>query len=120
VLTPCGGFPLSQLASADLVIPNLTAVGLLQDFSAIKHLAQEMPENSPLGNKCMEVGNAIINLFDPADPKTLVAGRKLAEKVFGQGWEAQGANVFKGPKSDVEVAVVGNCHIGQSAWQSDC
>ncbi len=111
MLTPVA--PLSQLASADLVMPNLTALGLLQDFTAIKQIAQELPENSALGNKCLEVGNAIINAFDPADPASLVQGRRLAEKVFGQGWEALGADVYKGPKSDVEVAAIGNCHIGE-------
>lgn len=98
----------------------MTAIGLLQDFKAIKHLAQEMPENSPLGNKCVEVANAIINVFDPAEPKSLIAGRKLAEKVFGAGWEAKGADIFKGPKEDVELSVVGNCHIGKHSSNSKC
>lgn len=74
---------------------------LLWDFRTIRDLARAMPENSPLGNKCLEVGNgenlpsmslrveltlllsAIMNTFKPEDLSTIGKARKLAEKVRG-------------------------------------
>lgn len=102
------------LAQADLVVPRMEAHRLLWDFTTLKHLAQQMPENSPLSNKCMEVANAIMNVFDKDDLESITAGRKLAEKVLGEGWEKE--DVYKGVTGDVTVATVGNCHSEYSRW----
>lgn len=70
-----------QLASADLVIPRMEAWRLLWDFRTIRDLAKNLPENSPLGNKCMEVGNRIMNVFKVGDLSTIAKCREIAEKV---------------------------------------
>lgn len=75
-----------RLASADLVVPNMEAWRLLWDFRTIRDLAREQPENSPLGNKCLEVGNSIMNTFKWDDHETIAKSRKLAEKVSLEAW----------------------------------
>ena len=104
-----------RLASADLVVPNMEAWRLLWDFRTIRDLARALPENSPLGNKCMEVGNAIMNTFKSDDLATIPAARKLAEKVFGKNWEELGHKIYKGDPADASTWGIGNCHI-DTAW----
>ena len=70
-----------KLVSADLVVPRMEAWRLLWDFRTIRDLAKSLPETSPLGNKCMEVGNAIMNTFKANDLASIAKARKLAEKV---------------------------------------
>ena len=41
-----------------------------------------------------------MNVFDKGDPTSVRAARKLAEEVFGEGWEAKGAEIYnEGPKN---------------------
>ncbi|ORY82383.1 family 38 glycoside hydrolase [Leucosporidium creatinivorum] len=104
-----------RLASADLVVPNMEAWRLLWDFRTIRDLARELPENSPLGNKCLEVGNSIMNTFKWDEEESVAKCRKLAEKVFGQGWEELGHKIYKGDPADAATWGIGNCHI-DTAW----
>ena len=40
-----------------------------------------------------------MNVFDKGDPTSVREARKLAEEVFGEGWEAKGAGIYnEGPK----------------------
>jgi alpha-mannosidase len=40
-----------------------------------------------------------MNVFNKNDPSTIGKARKLAEEVFGEGWEAKGPSVYdEGPK----------------------
>jgi alpha-mannosidase len=73
------------LASADLVVPNQEAWGLLWDFTALRQLVDTLPGNTPyvlsrfpfpstnltilcrLQNKALVASNAIMNVFDKGD-----------------------------------------------------
>ncbi|PPQ95115.1 hypothetical protein CVT25_011658 [Psilocybe cyanescens] len=99
-----------SLASADLVVPNMEAWGLLWDFQTLRELVDTLPGNTPLQNKALVVANEIMNVFNKGDPSAIGKARKLAEEVFGEGWEKKGAEIYnEGPK---EVNV---CHI-DTAW----
>ncbi|GAA5860859.1 hypothetical protein JCM8547_003871 [Rhodosporidiobolus lusitaniae] len=104
------------LNSADLVVPRMEAWRLLWDFRTIRDLARQLPERSPLGTTCMEVGNQIMNVFRPTDLSTIAEARKLASKVFGsEDWEKLGHKVYE-EKTEGETAWgIGNCHI-DTAW----
>jgi alpha-mannosidase len=40
-----------------------------------------------------------MNVFNKNDPIAIGKARKLAEEVFGEGWEAKGASIYdEGPK----------------------
>ncbi|KAK4047772.1 Glycoside hydrolase, 38 vacuolar alpha mannosidase [Microbotryomycetes sp. JL221] len=104
-----------RLNSADLVVPNMEAWRLMWDMRTIRDLARALPENSVLGNKCMEVGNAIMNTFKVSDRESIAKCRKLAEKVFGQGWEELGHKIYKSDPAEASTWGIGNCHI-DTAW----
>ena len=54
---------------------------------------------SRLQNKALTVANGIMNVFNKNDLSTFGKARKLAEEVFGEGWEAKGASIYdEGPK----------------------
>lgn len=78
----------------------MSAWRLLWDFRVLKDLAAQLPENSPLGNQCLEVGNEIMNVFRTTDLSSIAKCRKLAEKVLGEGWEALGEKVYDGEPSE--------------------
>ncbi|GAA5842560.1 hypothetical protein JCM5353_008469, partial [Sporobolomyces roseus] len=102
--------------SADLVVPRMEAWHLLWDFRCLKDLARALPERSPLGNKCMEVGNDIMNTFNSHDHSTIAKCRKLAEGVFGKKWQELEEKVYdQGEETKVDSWGIGNCHI-DTAW----
>ncbi|KAI0293181.1 glycosyl hydrolases family 38 N-terminal domain-containing protein [Multifurca ochricompacta] len=104
-----------QLASADLVVPNMPAWGLLWDFTALRELIGTLPGNSTLQNKALTVANAIMNAFYKNDPESIPAARKLADEVFGEKWEERGEGIYEiGPK-EAQVWGIGHCHI-DTAW----
>ncbi|GAA5936917.1 hypothetical protein JCM1841_001406 [Sporobolomyces salmonicolor] len=104
-----------RLESADLVVPRMEAWHLLWDFRCIKDLARQLPERSPLGNKCLEVANAIMNTFSPTDLSSIPAARKIAQEVLGKEWEELGAAIYKKDTKGVDSFAIGNCHI-DTAW----
>ena len=54
---------------------------------------------SRLQNKALATANEIMNVFNKNDPTAIGKARKLAEGVFGEGWEAKGASIYdEGPK----------------------
>ena len=61
-----------------------------------------------------------MNVFNPVDPNTIQECRKIAEEIFGAGWEAKQEKIYdegidstKGQRA--QVWGVGNCHI-DTAW----
>ena len=103
-----------QLASADLVVPNQDAWGLLWDFTTLQQIVDTIPGNTALQNRALVVANEIMNVFRKGDPADIRNARKLSEQVFGKGWEAKAHSVYtEGPK--VQVWGIGNCHI-DTAW----
>jgi alpha-mannosidase len=52
-----------------------------------------------LQNKALVAANEIVNVFRRGDASGIKNARKLAEEVFGHGWEKKGADIYKeGPK----------------------
>ncbi|KAF9558502.1 glycoside hydrolase family 38 protein [Agrocybe pediades] len=106
-----------SLASADLVVPNMEAWGLLWDFQTLRELVDTLPGNTPLQNKALSVANEIMNVFNKGDVASIGKARKLAEQVFGEGWEEKGADIYKEGPEDAEINIwgIGDCHI-DTAW----
>ncbi|GAA6040668.1 hypothetical protein JCM8097_000867 [Rhodosporidiobolus ruineniae] len=109
-----------RLNSVDLVVPRMEAWRLLWDFRVVRDLARQLPERSPLGALCLNVGNKIMNTFRVDDLSTIAACREIAAKeVFGgEEWEKEGAKgIYKGDPGEEGVAAWGiaNCHI-DTAW----
>ncbi|KAF5376730.1 hypothetical protein D9615_007831 [Tricholomella constricta] len=96
-----------SLASADLVVPNQEAWALLWDFHTLRELIDTLPGNTPLQNQALVAANEIMNVFNRGDPSGIRNGRKIAETVFGEGWESKGAGIYdEGPK-DAQVWGIG-------------
>ena len=67
--------------------------------------------NDRLQNKALVAANEIMNVFDKGDHSALQRARKLADEVFGAGWEAKGADIYKeGPKR-ATVWGIGRFHL---------
>jgi hypothetical protein len=54
-----------------------------------------------------------MNVFDKGDAAAVRKARKLAEEIFGEGWEAKGASIYD--EGDKEAQIWG---IGQSWFTS--
>ncbi|KAG5222558.1 glycoside hydrolase family protein [Salix suchowensis] len=93
------------LASADLVVPNQQAWALFWDFVTLREIADTLPWNTPLQNKALSTANEIMNVFNKGDASDINRARKLAEEVFGEGWESKGAAIYdEGPNKSLKVA----------------
>ena len=104
-----------QLASADLVVPDQAAWGLLWDFTALRELAGSLPGNTALQNRAITTANEIMNTFSTGDPASIQRARKVAERVFGEAWEAKGEKVYEEGEKTAQVWCIGHCHI-DTAW----
>lgn len=82
----------------------------------MKDLARSLPAESRLGNKAMYIANEMMNVFRSEDLSTITKARKIAERVFGKGWQEKGADVFEDEEGeDVPIWAMSNCHI-DTAW----
>lgn len=104
-----------RLASADLVVPNQDAWGLLWDFQTLKELVSTLSGNSSLQNQALAVANEIMNVFRNNDPTSIPRARELAQQVFGEGWEKRGDAVYSKDTEGDKVWGIGHCHI-DTAW----
>ena len=104
-----------QLASADLVVPNQEAWGLMWDFDALREIVDALPGTSALQNRALAVANAMMNAFDRGDPASVGAARALAERVFGAGWAAKQERIYEEGSADAQIWGIGHCHI-DTAW----
>lgn len=84
-----------RLDSADLVVPNQEAWRLLWDFTTLKELVDALPGNSVLQNEALTAANEIMNVFRRGNPANVRAARRVAEGVFGCGWEDKGADIYR-------------------------
>ena len=103
------------LASADLVVPNEEAWRLLWDFTTLHEISSSLPGNTALQNKAVVTANTIMNAFNSGNPSSIAHARKIAEDVFGKGWQTKGADIYAGDVSRVDVWGIGHCHI-DTAW----
>jgi alpha-mannosidase len=101
-----------QLKSADLVVPNQDAWNLMLDFETLKQIIDTLPGNTALQNKALVIANEIMNVFNNNDLSSIPKARKLAEEVFGEAWEAKGADIYKEGPKDASIWGIGYCHIG--------
>jgi hypothetical protein len=60
-----------------------------------------------LQNKAIVVANAIMNVFDKGDATAVRNARKLAEEVFGEGWEAKGAGIYEEGPTEAQIWGIG-------------
>ncbi|KAI0632608.1 glycosyl hydrolases family 38 N-terminal domain-containing protein [Trametes polyzona] len=104
-----------QLASADLVVPNLEAWHLLWDFQTLRELTDSLPGNTSLQNKALTTANAIMNAFEKGDPSSITEARRLAEAVFGEGWAKKGSKIYDEGPDKAQIWGIGHCHI-DTAW----
>ncbi|EKM48306.1 glycoside hydrolase family 38 protein [Phanerochaete carnosa HHB-10118-sp] len=103
------------LASADLVVPNMDAWGLLADFNTLKEISETLTGNTGLQNKALVAANEIMNIFDNKDLASVKKARKRAEEVFGSGWEKKGEKIYDEGTDRHQVWGIGYCHI-DTAW----
>jgi alpha-mannosidase len=52
-----------------------------------------------------------MNVFHKGDPSDIRRARVLAEDIFGKGWEAKGADVYKEGIQKAQIIGCGNCHV---------
>jgi alpha-mannosidase len=50
-----------------------------------------------------------MNVFNKGDPASVGKARKLAEEVFGEGWEAKGGAIYDEGPQKVNVWGIGQC-----------
>jgi len=48
-----------------------------------------------------------MNVFDKGDPSSIGKARKLAEEVFGEGWEGKGAAIYDEGPQNVNIWGIG-------------
>lgn len=78
-----------KLESADLVVPNMDAWRLMWDFDTLHEVGQQLPGDSPLGNRAKNGANEIMNAFQTGSLESVVEARKTAATVFGKDWEKE-------------------------------
>jgi alpha-mannosidase len=90
-------------------VPNQDAFGLLYDFQTLRELASDLPGDSALQSKALVTANNIMNVFQHDNPETIKKARKLAEGVFGVGWEAKKEHVYEEFRGREPVWGIGHC-----------
>ncbi|KAJ1960607.1 Glycoside hydrolase, 38 vacuolar alpha mannosidase [Dipsacomyces acuminosporus] len=94
-----------SLSTAELVVFNDEAWGLLYDLQVIKDMATKLPEDSPRSWQALTAANSIVNVFDSEDLSTIAPAREIARKFLAS----------RGGEANHQVFAIGNCHI-DTAW----
>lgn len=55
-----------------------------------------------------------MNVFGRGGQENILNARKVAERVFGEAWEAKGDKVYNEGAKNSEIWGIGHCHIGKS------
>lgn len=68
-------------------------------MSSLLYVAHVTNKQGRLQNQALVAANEIMNVFKRGDAAGVAAARKKAEEVFGIGWQAKGADIYKeGPQ----------------------
>lgn len=100
-----------SIDSADVVVPDMDAWGLLWDFHTLRQLTDTLPGNSALQNKALVTANKIMNVFGKGSAEEIKQARKVAEEVFGEEWEKKGSKVYEEGSPRAQILGIGNCHV---------
>ncbi|SCW01929.1 LAFE_0E10374g1_1 [Lachancea fermentati] len=105
-----------HLKKADLVWPNWEARALYIDFWMLSDAARELPADSWQKHRARQVGNMIMDEFDPDDVESVHRCREIARHEYFDKF-TNDAKVYQGgdPNLLPNVYGVGNCHI-DTAW----
>lgn len=76
----------------------------------LRQLIDTLPGNTPLQNKALIVANEIMNVFQKGDPSDIRRARRVAEQVFGHGWEAKGAAIYDEGSKKPQIWGIGVRH----------
>jgi hypothetical protein len=52
-----------------------------------------------------------MNVFDKGDAAAVHKARKLAEEVFGEGWEGKGAGIYEEGPQEVQIWGIGDVSV---------
>lgn len=97
---------------ARLLTLNLyLAWALMWDFTTLKQIIETLSGNAVLQNKALYIANEIMNAFQDGAPADITRCRGIAEEIFGKGWEAKGADIYKEGEQKVQIIGCGNCHV---------
>jgi alpha-mannosidase len=109
---------LSQLSSADIVVPNGEAVALMRDFNTLKEIRTHITAEVHLSHHAQWVANEIMNVWQKGGGASGLLGqeemaklieqcRKVGEEIFGEGWREQKEKVYEG--KEWQVWGIGHC-----------
>ncbi|KAJ1900621.1 Glycoside hydrolase, 38 vacuolar alpha mannosidase [Coemansia sp. IMI 209127] len=93
------------LSQAELVVMNRAAWALFSELGILLDMYNTLPKSSPRAWEALYVANAMINMFDPEDKKSIDAALKTGSEFFAK----------RGGGSNHQVFAIGNCHI-DTAW----
>lgn len=105
-----------HLTTADIVWPDWDARALFFDFWELSDAARELPDDSWQKNRARQIGNEVMNLFDPYDRASVVKCRDFLKSKYYDKYNDSDKVYSKGDLSLLpNVYAMGNCHI-DTAW----
>jgi len=105
-----------HLDSADIILPDWEARALRIDFWMLSDAARELPDETWQKHRARQLGNDIMNMFDPDDRKSVAICRAYLKNEYFDKYTDDRAVYFQGDdKQLTNVYGMGNCHI-DTAW----
>lgn len=105
-----------HLRNADIVWPDWEARALYIDYWMLTDAARELPGDSWQKHKARQIGNEIIDMFDPNDRSSVSKCRDFVKKEFFDKFIESDKVYSEGDSQIVNnVFAMGNCHI-DTAW----
>jgi len=95
------------LSMCQLVVKDKNISDILRDLEILLEMNKNLPKDSTIGNKALEVGCDVVNCFQPCTQSAVVSAQEILNKFFG----ASGRN----KDSDYKIHAIGHCHI-DTAW----
>lgn len=105
-----------HLRNADIVWPDWEARALYIDYWMLTDAARELPDDSWQKNRARQLGNEVMNLFDPNDRSSVIKCREfLKEEYFDKFTDSEKVYAKGDSQIPINVFGMGNCHI-DTAW----